>query len=238
MSRDTAMLQAIRAFYDAVLQPERWPQAFETLREAVGGDHVIFFVEDLRAGRIRFSTGVGVGPDFFRRLGVAAEARIVPPDFLAIPTNSVRRPFHFFTRDEFDRSPFYNEVVRPDGGFDGLLAAPFRENNHTSVLAIERLRVRPDYAPADAAMLAALLPHLANALQVRLKLEEAATRERQAHRAFDLLDFGALIVDAQARPAFVNRYADALLATSDGISIEKGSLYASDADAARALHRA
>jgi DNA-binding CsgD family transcriptional regulator len=49
------------------------------------------------------------------------------------------------------------------------------------------------------------------------------------------LQQGFLLVDAEARPLFVNRAARALLDNHDGLRLEAGALSASDADGGRAL---
>jgi DNA-binding CsgD family transcriptional regulator len=238
MDRQQSILQAIRGVYDAALDAERWSDAFAAIGRAAAGAHVIFFVEDLPAGRVRFATGIGVGPDFFRRLAAAGEARILPPQLHAIPTGNVRATSSLWTNRHFDLSPFYNEVVRPDGGYAGLVAVPFRDTRHSALLAVERLRGARDYEPADAAALQAVLPHLANALQVRLRLDGAESTERWACAALDLLDFGLIIADAEARPIFVNRCAEKMIHDADALSIHRGRLHAGNSESTRALHRA
>ena len=238
MDRNASILRAVSSIYDAVLDAELWPQAFAALTEPVAGDHVIFFSEDINAGCVRFATGIGVGPDFFRRLAQAAQAGFVPARLLSMGAGRVRPLSHFFAKDVFERMPFYNEVVRPDGGFDGLLASPFREKGHVGVLAIERLRSRPDYEPADVAALQTILPHLCNALQIRMRLEEAEASQRRAYSIFDRLDSGVIIVDADARPVFTNRCADRIIKDGYGLSVNGGQLKAERADETQALHAA
>src|ERR1700733_12554846 len=90
MNRDSLILKTIRKLYDGVLEPELGAQAFESLCKAVSGEHLVFFTEDLQANRLRSVTGLGVTNDYFRRLGMAAEAKIMPPGLAAMPSGSVR----------------------------------------------------------------------------------------------------------------------------------------------------
>jgi DNA-binding CsgD family transcriptional regulator/PAS domain-containing protein len=126
-------------------------------------------------------------------------------------------------------------VVRPDGGFDGLLAVPFRHDGHVGLLAVERLRSAPDYDGEDADALQAILPHLSNALRIRLRLEDADATARQTYEAFDLLVFGVIIVDAGMRPVFMNRRAENITRRHDGLSVGKDGLQAANVDETRAL---
>jgi hypothetical protein len=142
--RDQSISRTIRAIYDAVLDAELWPQAFAAIGRQVRGDHVVFFTQDMNANRMRFATGIGIGADFFARLGAAVAADILPFSLPTMPAVQARPLGSLCDISTFDRTDFYNNVVRPDGGFDGLLAVPFRQDGHIGVLAIERLRTAPD----------------------------------------------------------------------------------------------
>ncbi len=222
--RDRSASDTIRAIYDAVLEPERWPEAFASLGRQVRGDHVIFFTQDMNANRTRFATGIGVGPQFFGRLRCAAEAGIVPAALFAIPDAKARTVAGIWSDGSFYNGDFYNNVVREDGGYAGLLAVPFRQDGNVGLLAIERLRNAPDYERDDASSLELVLPHLSNAMRIRLKLEDAEAHARQTYGAFDLLEFGVIVVDARARPVFLNRSAERIVRQGDGFWIGKDGL--------------
>ena len=135
----------------------------------------------------------------------------------------------------FDRTDCYNTVVRSDGGFDGLLTVPFRERGHVGLMAIERPRTKPDYERRDADMLQALLPHLSNALQILLKLEDSAETTRQAFAAFDFLEFDVIVVDDRMRPVFMNSRAERIVVSSHCLSVGKDGLQAARADQTQML---
>jgi len=234
--RENLILRAIRDLYDAVLNPTIDPKEFSSLCELVAGRHLIFYIQDLHANRLQFVTGLGIGSDYFRRLAAAAEAKIMPPGLLTMPTATVMPGQSFWVGRNFDNSAFYNEVVRPDGGYHGLLATPFRKDRYGAFLAIERLRHQErDFDESDRQALQAVLPHLTNSFLIRLKLQEAEYSARQAYDAFDLLDLGVFIVDAELRPFFMNKYAEGLIKEADGLSIYRGRLQAAGPGAARAL---
>lgn len=234
MDRSSLILKTIREFYDGVLVPELGGQAFESLANLLAGEHLVFFTVDLDAHRVQFLTGVGVTPDYFRRLAMAAEAKIMPPGLLNMPSATVKFGKDFWVGEPFDNSAFYNEVVRPDGGHYGLVAAPFRHNRYGAFLAIERLREQPAFDVSDAAA-PSRPPHLTNAMRVRLKLEEVEYANRQSHRAFDLLEIGVFIVDTELQPVFMNRFAEALVKEMDGLTLARGKLHSADPDITRAL---
>jgi len=137
-----------------------------------------------------------------------------------------------------EETQFYNEVVRPDGAIDGLVSVPFRHGRFFACLAIERIRGQPDFEESDARIIQFVLPHLTNATRIRLRLEQAELTTGLAYRAFDQLDLGVFVVDAELRPLHVNKFAEALLKEADGLSISQGKLKAMDLDRMRALQRA
>ncbi len=122
--------------------------------------------------------------------------------------------------------------MRPDGGHYG-----FRQNRYGAFLAIERLHGQPDFDGSDAESLRAVLPHLTNAILIRLKLEEAELTARQSDHALGLLDFAVFTVDAELRLIFMNRFAETLIKEMDGLTVARGKLHIADPNIARALRK-
>jgi PAS domain-containing protein len=235
MDRNSFILKTISELYRGTLEPELNPQAFESLRKLVSGEHLLFFTEDLQANRMQFLTGLGVSADYFRRLAMAAEARMLPRGLLSMPSGSVKFAQDLGVEEPFFSSAFYNEVVRPDGGHYGLVTAPFRQNRYGAFLAIERLHGQPDFDGLDAESLRAVIPHLTNTILIRLELEKAKFTARQADHAFDLLDIAVFAVDAELRPVFMNRLAEAVIKEMDGLTVTRGKLHIADPNITRAL---
>jgi DNA-binding CsgD family transcriptional regulator/PAS domain-containing protein len=236
--REALILQAIRGLYDAVLDPDQGSRGFEALCRVVDGKHFIFFTEDIQAHRLQHFTSLGVGPDYARRLAMAVDARLHSPSRLAMSPGCVKPGQSLWLDQPYRDSAYYNEVVRPDGGYDGLIAVPFRKARHSAFLVIGRMQGQPDFEDADARLIQPVMSHLTNATQIRLRLEQAEFAARQAHRAFDLLDIGVFILDAELRPSFLNKRAEALVRASDGLCFSRGALSTAAAPTTRILRRA
>ncbi len=67
------------------------------------------------------------------------------------------------------------------------------------------------------------------------RLHHLTFASESALEGFDKLQQGFLLVDAEARPLFANRIAQALLDAGDGLRLEAGAVSASDADSGRTL---
>jgi DNA-binding CsgD family transcriptional regulator len=235
--REALILQAIRGLYDAVLDPGQGSRGFEALCSVVDGKHFIFFTEDTHAHRLQHFTSLGVGSDYIRRLAMAVDAKLHSPSRLQMSPGCVRPGQGLWLDQPYRDSAYYNEVVRPDGGYDGLVTVPFRKGRHSAFLVIGRMKGQPDFEDADARMIQPVISHLANATKIRLRLEQAELAARQAHRAFDLLDLGVFILDAELRPSFLNKYAETLVRASDGLCFSRGVLSTAAAQTARTLRR-
>jgi DNA-binding CsgD family transcriptional regulator len=237
-TREALILQSIRDLYDAVLDPDIGSRGFESLCRVVDGKHSIFFTEDVQAHRLRYFTAWGVGSDYVRRLAKGVEAKLHSPSKLTLSPGRVRLGQSLWLDQPYRNSAYYNEVVRPDGGYDGLVAVPFRKSRHSSFLVVGRMQGQPDFTEADARSIQPIISHLTNATQIRLRLEEAEFVSKQVHRAFDLLDLGVFILDADLRPGFLNKYAENLIRNPDGLSLSRGTLRAQTVQVTNALHRA
>jgi DNA-binding CsgD family transcriptional regulator len=236
--REALILQAIRGLYDAVLDPDQGRRGFEALCRVVDGKHFIFFTEDVQAHRLQHFTSLGVGPDYARRLAMAVDAKWHSPSRLRMSPGCIRPGQSLWLDQPYRDSTYYNEVVRPDGGYDGLVTVPFRKGRHSAFLVIGRMQGQPDFDDADAHLIQPVISHLANAMRIRLRLEQVEFAARQAHRAFDLLDLGVFILDAELRPSFLNKRAEALVRASDGLCFSRGVLSTAAAPTTTILRRA
>jgi len=72
----------------------------------------------------------------------------------------------------------------------------------------------------------------------RVSFDEVQARERQLNGALNLLALGIVIVDAELRPVFANRFAERIFGERDGLLVHRRTLQAAKADATRALHKA
>ncbi len=82
-----------------------------------------------------------------------------------------------------------------------------------------------------------LQPNLLRALQVRLRLNGAASLARDALAALDLVDQGVLLVDASAGVVHANRVAEAALGAGDGVGARHSALACDRPDDTATLRR-
>jgi hypothetical protein len=125
---------------------------------------------------------------------------------------------------EFMRSEFYNEAIRPMGTFHGLAVKPLRTPLRRVFITPGRRLGTEDYGDSDVAAMQLLVPHIVTALQLGRRIASADMRGSGACAALEHLDTAILLVGEAGKIIYSNRIADALLARSHIIGMEKGCI--------------
>jgi DNA-binding CsgD family transcriptional regulator len=138
-------------------------------------------------------------------------------------------------REQLWRSDFFNDYVRPMGGYRGLIAIPYRSETFDSFLTVCRGERDADFNEAEIATLNRIVPHVTRALRIKLRLNAADARAAAALDAFDQIDAGIAIVDRELRPIAINQRLEQILVRRDGLILSGEALLASDRASAGAL---
>jgi hypothetical protein len=153
-----------------------------------------------------------------------------------MPAGLVAIQSHHVSDRDFERTDFYNEFVRPVGGFHGMSVC-HRLPALSSFLAVCRRRRDDDFDASDQAALQSLSPHLSVALRLRQHLGVADLRTAGALAALERLNTGVMIVDAAAHLVFANEIALGLFRDGRGLGLDRDGLCTGDPAATRALRR-
>jgi DNA-binding CsgD family transcriptional regulator/PAS domain-containing protein len=187
-----------------------------------GADSSFPFVGAVRVDQSDLTRFVSIAP-----MGMAMIRRF--PERSAFNYDSV------IPREQLLRSDLFNDYIRPMGGYRAMLAIPYRREDFDSFLSVCRGEHAPDFDAADIAMLNRIVPHVARALQVKLRLNTADARVAAALGAFDQIDAGVAIVDRELRPIAINQRLEKILFQHDGLALSHGTLTATDGAPAGAL---
>ncbi len=226
MGFDRSVLNVIEQLNQTVLQPETWPVALANAVSLLGGDHAILFTNRESAAAIPFGVYAGLSEQDIERFASPVAKRLCQPmEQLLIP-GTVTSSADCFSDPEFERSEFYNEIIRPANGFYSL---SFQEERPDLAFhfSICRPRGLGTFTTDEAHELEILLPHMTVALQLRQRLQISEYRSRGLAEALSGLDEGAIILDRSNRPLIVNARAARILEQGDGLSFASGRLRAS-----------
>ena len=235
LSGEDKVLDLVGSIYDAALDAQLWPGVLNRIGDAIGGPQVVFGFYDPANGIVSMHAP-RTDPDIVRSFDDWM------PNIPALPCTGNYRPGEVFTgadvisRDEFTSTAFYNELWRPGGlSADPLVTNLFAESAASGHIASHGLLNQSPFDSSQKRLFATLAQHLVRAVALQRRVYHLTIANERALTGLDGLQQGFLLVDAEARPLFVNRAARALLDSRDGLWFEAGALSASDADGGRAL---
>ncbi len=233
---DADRSQLIQRIHDAALEPDHWPEMLGDLAALLRSDHVLFYGRDTETpGPLRALSYHGVPTAAVANLTSNLSTGVVPAWIRSLPGGLADRSSNWETDQEFSRSMFYNEVVRPLGTFYAAMALlQSSPKQHIYFICSRNLGAR-DFEDGEIAGLQKLIPHLTTAFRTREHLANANLRSIGASLVLDRLQTGVILVDAAGAVVFANRTAEVLLARGDGIRTQAGRITAKHAPTARNL---
>lgn len=220
-----AVDQVIDQLYDGATDAAAWPGAMSSLCDLLGGAHAVSLVHNATANSVPFVASARIAPDALDRFVPAVTAG--PMDWAHVIQPGKACYFDAIgPRAELVKTDFFNNTIRPMGGYYSVVTIPLRESGFDSFVAVCRPERQEDFDDRDVSLLGRIVPHVTRALRTRLRLDSAEARATVALGAFDQLDIAVAIVDRELRPVAVNRHADRILTAGDGLRRSRGSLAA------------
>jgi len=226
MAYDDAILPLTGMIYGAVRDPTLWQPALARAAAAVGTDQSSIVVHDIGTGTMDVVQYQSLHPAEIARM-VSAMGPDALPDYLQdLPSGRALSSTTLISDSELEKSPYFNEVIRPSGIFYGLVSHPQRTRHFLSYASFGRSHRAGPYSNDDVAVLNALLPHLALSLELRQRFKDADLRTAGLYRTLDHLSVGVVLVDNNGRLCFINKVADTILRERDGLRLASGGLAA------------
>lgn len=130
-------------------------------------------------------------------------------------------------REQFLETRFYKELLsrEENRNMRQLLSSVIFGLDETSsmpaVCSFFRSFHHPDFGEQDRTRLRLLLPHLSRSLGVMQRLRSAELSMATTYAMLDRLPAGVLLVDAAGEVTYVNRAAERMLASGDGLKLRK-----------------
>lgn len=234
MSGSISVSEVIDRIYEGAIDPAAWQPALTSLCEAVGAHHAVSFARDTSRAGLPFAASARVDPQSLARF---FEAFGGPIDwFSAFPIGNVFDFESVIPLNEFVRTPFYNDIIRPMGGYRALCAIPLRRPGIESYIALCRPENTDTFGPNEQAVMTAVLPHLSRALVVRLEMDMARDQARTALQAIERLDVPLVVVDADLQPILLSDSASAIVRHGDGLVQTRRGLSTGTVDQTRRLY--
>jgi len=231
------ILRTVQRIYDAAMEPEEWPQCLDAVRDLVGGSHAVFTMNSLDGVQLSTCSRMDA-----RQHGDRCD-QILHSDFWSeqmqrFPAGAARTQSSLVPVEDYERTDFYQQLIRPIGGGLAAVAVPWRGSSGWSAVRICRPLDERDFGAEELNRLQALVPHLAKAGKLNRRLAGIDPRATGALAAIDALGLGLILLDRHGRPVYRSERAEAVIAERDGLLADAYGLATTLPAQTRALHQA
>jgi DNA-binding CsgD family transcriptional regulator len=222
--------------YGAAVEPRDWERVIARFADLVGGAKAWLPELDLANG-----SGQGV----IARIEPTAQetyfqyfasrnpfVRLGAPG--AWPVN-VRTDEDEFQKDEFIRTEYYNDFLKPQDIHSCLIVRLGRRGGMQSTLNVSRPRHKDQFARSDLEIARRLHPHVIRAFNLSRRFANLGAFAAGLIEALDRSLHGVLLLDDTGRVIHANTLAERLLREEEGLSVVHGRLSASPNQLARRL---
>ena len=226
MPSQEKLLDIIGLLYDAALKPDAWQPFLAALTTLVRADSAYLRLNGLRPSEAAFLASVGYDEQFMR----AYSEHFFKLDYYApalekLPTGVVSHTGAVISHRDQLKTEYYNDYERPQdkhyamGGHVGRC-----DSGRIFPLGVQRGRRSKPFDAADMALLETLMPHVARAMQIRRHLCMTEQDKKATEAALHRLPLAIILVDATARPVFVNARAETFVGRMSALRIVDGRL--------------
>jgi DNA-binding CsgD family transcriptional regulator len=217
----TSLLRITEGLYGAALGRGSWGSALDRVAEVVAADHLILTV----AGPSPFVAAARLDErDLRRALGLLSTYGGDGPRADGVPDGTVVQRVALMPDEVYERTASFNEIIRPLGGYHGMMAKGSGAASGSSLMACRGVhRIRFD--DSDAATAAGLMQHVNFAIGLSSLLVERSSSWAD-HSLLEVLAEPAVICDSTGRVLGGNRAAMGLFGSADGIGVSLSRIVA------------
>lgn len=227
---DATILDLVGSVHESSLDPDQWPAILERLGGLLGGSVVRFGLVDLATGfNVEFQSASDAAIEHTFREHYLTPATNPGLRFMlsAPPMTIVPREAIQADRDMV-KSGFYNDIMRPYGGWHAATGAPHRDATKLVAFGAIRPQAAGGFDTDEIAALRLILPHFAQSIRVMGHIAELEARAGAAESALARFSCAVIVTDAAGRVASLNAQAGAALEQADGLLLREGCITAAN----------
>jgi DNA-binding CsgD family transcriptional regulator len=220
-------LDLIRYIYDAVLEPDRWSDTIDRIRQHVGLQIGAISILHLPGG-FSVQATANISPEYLR---VAAETSHRVPElwggyakFSRLPLEEPIRMLDHTSPETWVGNPYYERFAKPLGLVDQIVLVLEFNPTMVATFALGRHESMPPIDDRQIETVRSLAPHLRRAVLISKLLESRSLASASLEATLDALGSAVLLVDAGARIVHANDQADSMLQKGDPITSLNGRL--------------
>jgi DNA-binding CsgD family transcriptional regulator/PAS domain-containing protein len=219
----------IGAIYDCALDPSRWEQTLDELRQAFDGLTAILYLNDLRDQRILINRTVGIEPAWLELINQHTpeiSTRLMQ-DVASFP--SLDEP-HLMSRHippaDAAKSPYIQQCLKPNGICDIINYFLMHTPSRFAGFAIGRHERQGIFTERELELGKVLLPHLRRAVTISNVLDASTIERSRMAELLDVMRCAVLLTDERGAILYANRSAERMLCDGTLVRSANGVLRA------------
>jgi DNA-binding CsgD family transcriptional regulator len=225
--------EVVALIYRATTEPEVWTGVLERIGRAIGS-HMVAVHVHAQAGESDAATSVGVwsaGPPielreyetYYAKRNVWMQHGAHLLEVGAILTGEEMCPDDILLRSEF-----YLDFLRPKDVRYSIRAVLSSAPGPLAYLSAGRSHRSTPFGEPQRGLLAALTPHLIQAIRIQSRLESIQQGRHAVAGALERLPLAVIFLDRRCRVIEMNGSARRIIEACDGLKLERGVLVALD----------
>jgi DNA-binding CsgD family transcriptional regulator/PAS domain-containing protein len=220
--------QTIQLAYQAALDATLWPKLLQQLLDMFGG-HCGSFICRPPNGTGGDCIEIGFDPKALEQFfGYYAGRNVLLARGRERPAGAIVSDQDLLPKDEFRRTEYYNDLLLAQENTNAILTAfLWRDPERFVVFNCNRAPNRPEYDVADKARLRPLVPHLARAIDVALRLDSFGAGPLDQFSLLENTMHGILVLSETGHVLYANATGERLLSMGDGLQAGHDGLCAS-----------
>ncbi|GAB4176721.1 MAG: LuxR C-terminal-related transcriptional regulator [Rhodocyclaceae bacterium] len=218
-----AFAELVEAIYEAALDAAQWARVIRGLVELTGARCGCLFTVPDASGAVPFAVMHAMPPSL-EETAAGACRRDIRVDAARGEgpgrTGAIPRDRELPAEEALRAFDFYNDSLGPrDVG--GILSLTVEDGSAGTMSIVSILRASGTGAFPDGALafMHRCLPHLRHALRIQRRLSGAANDAAACREALDRLGAGVILLRGDGSVAWLNREAERILASRDGIAL-------------------
>lgn len=229
-SVDIALLQLIGAIYDAVIEPDKWYDALDRIRQHFRLHNAMMALNDIRAQTASFSVMVNI-PDHWAAAAVKPEYNAALVDLFGgrenvegVPIEEPINVMSLIDQQTLESNKYYIDLAAPEGMIDSVGIFLTRDRFRIGNVGLGRHR---DQGPVTEDVLAGLrviAPHLRRAALITGILDEERSRRMMFEAVVNAVRSSVVIVDRRANIIHANAAAREAMANGNPLVDRAGRL--------------
>ncbi len=210
-----AVSRVIGKLYEAASTPESWSSSMNAVADALEAQSAYVLVLQRERMQADLLASAGIDPHY---MGAFNQHFV---QFSPCMQAAARTEVSAMGMRGAERTEFFNEFLRPQGIYWGLLGRVSVDERKVYCFGASRDRARDPFAPHELELLGILLPHLRSAFFLQQQLAAAREQRRASEAALELLGHGVLLLDQSGSLFHANRGASELLRKGDGLAVSR-----------------